>query len=396
EIRNADLYLFLNSNPTRENPVLGWQVKRRMKYGTNAIVINSGEIDLTHYATVWADPRRGTATVLLNAIMAELIKNGHVNETFIKEKTVNFEQIKTEITKHDLEEAASVAGVSPATIKEMVKLLSDPSKKIVAFYNLDSRIDRAPDDLKALATLMLLLGKIGVEGSGIALTSGECNHAGMQLAGFDNRLLPGGNLINNNDALKNVGAVWQCDLNSTIEQSGVNLQRKIRNNDIRAAIILGENPAKDPQFNHFINHLDFLVVADMFKTETVQMADVFLPLSSYLENYGHLTNWSGMKQLTKPIGEPVNGMHNADIIKTLIELFDHSVSFNSFDELVSEINYLYEKSGISIPLESSFPTPDKKAHFVLYSSDISTTPAAFTHILEIDARIADRTKLIKA
>lgn len=396
EIRNADLYLFLNDNPTRENPVLGWQVKRRMKHGTNAIVINSGEIDLTHYASIWADPRRGTATVLLNAIMAELIKNGYINEAFITERTANFEQIKAEIIKHDIEETASVTGVTPDKIKEIAKLLSDPSKKIVAFYNLDSRIDRAPNDLKALTTLMLLLGKIGVDGSGIALTSSECNHCGMQLAGFDNRLLPGGGSIKDSDALKNIGAVWQCDLNNTIEQSGVNLQRKIRNNDIRAAIILGENPAKDSQFNHFINHLDFLVVADMFKTETVQMADVFLPLSSYLENYGHLTNWSGMKQLTKPIGEPANGMHNTDIFKTLIELFGHSVSFNSFDELVGEINYLHEKNGISIPLDSSFLTPDGKAHFVLYSSDISTTPAAFTHVLEIDARIANRTKLIKA
>ena len=69
----------------------------------------------------------------------------------------------------------------------------------------------------------------------------------------------------------------------------------MRDDKIKAAFIFGENPAKDNEFNSFIDHLDFLVVCDMFKNETVQMADVYLPLSSYLESKGHFTNWAGKK-----------------------------------------------------------------------------------------------------
>jgi len=394
-IQNADLLLVLGGNPTQENPVLGWQLKRQIKAGTDAIVINSAEIDITRYATVWADARRGTATILLNAVMAELIRSGMSNDAFIGDRTAGFKQVKSELLKADLDEAASVCGVAPEKIKRMVELLADPSKKIVACYNIDSRIDRATNDLKALASLMMVLGKVGVDGSGIALTSGQANQTGAQLAGFDNRLMPGGGPADGK-AVKETGAVWQNDLAAMIEKSGFNIARKMREDKLRAAIILGENPARDSEYNAFVDKLDFLVVADMFKTETVQMADVFLPLSSYMETRGHMTNWSGRRQATNPIGDPLNGMASSDIIKKLAACFGYEMKFNSFEDLVSEIGFLQDKAGLSVPLNGSFPTADGKAHFVLYSTEVSTTPATTTNVLEIDARMTDRMKQIKA
>ncbi|UCD64204.1 MAG: molybdopterin-dependent oxidoreductase, partial [Candidatus Zixiibacteriota bacterium] len=390
---NADMYIFLGGNPTSENPVLGWQLKRRMKSGVPAIVINSGEIDLVRYATVWADPRRGTSTVLLNAVMARLLNGGKIDESFIAERTTGFEQLKKELLKTDVDEAASVCGVSAETIDKVTDMLSDRSRKIVAFYNIDSRIDRATNDLKALTTLMLMLGKAGVEGSGIAITSSQCNHTGMQLAGFDSRLLPGGISAENASALKEVGAVWQTDLGAIVKESGLNVSRKIREDKIRAAIILGENPAKEARFG-FIDTLEFVVAADMFVTETVQMADVFLPLSAYLENQGHLTNWAGQSRLTAPIGPPMTGMSNIDLITKLCECLDYSRAINGFDELVGEIDFLEKKAGVPIPVGDAFATADGKAHFVPYSTEVSTTSAQAGRVIEIDARMADRAKMI--
>ncbi|MDH4157904.1 MAG: molybdopterin-dependent oxidoreductase, partial [candidate division Zixibacteria bacterium] len=395
DVAAADLYIVLGGNPCYENPVLGWQLKRRMRQGAEAIVINSAQIDLTRYATVWADPRRGTATAFLNCVMGELLRSDAVNREHIKNGTVNFDQVQSEIAKHDRDECASVTGVTPEKVKEIVRLLSDPKKKIVAFYNLDSRIDRATNDLKALATLLMLLGKINGDGSGLVLTSGQCNFTGMQLAGFNNRLLPGNALLND-AAFKEVGAVWQTDLIKLISESGFNISRKIREDKIRAALVFGENPAVDPACNHFIDHLDFLVVADMFKTDTVQMADVFLPLAGYLENKGHLTNWSGTRQAIQPIGSPVTGMTNVDIILRLCAAFGHELTFNSFDELVSEIDFLNHKIGAPIPLRKSLATPDGKAHFILYSASVSPTGATTSNVLEIDARMANRMKQIQA
>ncbi|MEW6051164.1 MAG: molybdopterin-dependent oxidoreductase [Candidatus Zixiibacteriota bacterium] len=395
EIENADLYLFLGGNPTIDNPVLGWQMKRRMRHGTQSVVINSAEIDLTAYATAWADARRGTATLLLNGVISEVIRQGKVNQAFITEHTTNFDQIMAAVGKHSLDEIVSITGVARATILSMVDLVSDPDKKVVAWYNLDSRIDRATDDLKALVTLLMVLGKMG-NGSGLALMSSQCNHTGTHLAGFDNRLLPGGVTVGHEKLLAEVASLWRTDLKSFVSQTSTNIPRKMREDKIRAALVFGENPSASPEFNPFVDNLEFLVVADLFLTETAQMSDVFLPMSSYLESEGHLTNWSGLRQSVSPISSPQNGVSNVDMLKQLSELLGHHVGLENFDELSSELEFLCRQSGVCGKLDSRFATSDGKAHFVTYSDLVSPSKAGVGSVIEIDSRMADRMKLIRA
>ena len=394
EIEGADLFIILGGNPTSENPVLGWQLKRRIKHGTQAIVINSGQIDLTAYATVWADARRGTATTLLNGVIGELARRGNLNRQFISERTTNSEQVLASLAKNDLSEVASVTGVSVETIQKIVDILSDPSKKIVAYYNVESRIDRSTNDLRALTTLMLALGKIGSEESGIALVSNQSNNAGARLAGFDCRLLPGGVLIDRAHASDSVSKAWGTDLKKLFETSGTNIGRKIREDKIRAAVIFGENPSVAPDYHQFVHNLEYLVVADMYLTETAQAADVFLPLSAFMESDGHLTNWFGLQQGTNPIGEPASGVRTLDILNKLSALAGYTHGDSSFNAVASQLQSLVEAGESSSHVNGSFPTTDGKAHFVLYSDQVQSVSANIPHVLEVDARVAAQMKLI--
>ncbi len=394
ELERADIYLIVGSNPTAENPVLGWRIKRKIRQGARAIVINSAAIDLTRHATAWADPRRGTISVLLNGIIAELIRRGSVDSKFVNDKTSNFNQIKEKLSASDIAEVSSITGVSKQVIGTIVDVLSEGDKKIVAWYNLDSRSERSTEDLKALATLMLSLGKIGTGGSGIALFSHQCNFTGMQLAGFDNRLLPGGVPATNLRILDEVKKMWTTDISSVIKSGGTNISRKIREDKIRAALIFGENPAVTEEYNSFINNLEFLVVADLFRTETVNAADVFLPLSSYLETRGHFTNWSGVQQELHPIGEPPTGMAALDILKRLCSLVGHDVEYRSVKDITEELNQLV---GRTLPLgriDGTFITSDGKAHFTPYSDVVMTTSPTVPQVLPIEARLAERLKFI--
>ena len=369
-------------------------MKRSIKRGTKAIVINSGEIDMAPHATVWADPRRGTATTLLNGVIAELLRQNKINKKFIAERTINADQVLASFTKYELTEVSAVTGVAVDAIRTMVDLLADPSKKIVAYYNLESRIDRASNDLRALTTLMLILGKIGVDGSGIALMTNQCNNEGMRLAGFDNRLLPGGAPIARADRRDAVAAHWKTDLKQLFETSRTNLGRKIREDKIRAAIIFGENPSVATEFHHFVNNLEFLVVADLFLTETAQAADVFLPLSAFMETEGHLTNWFGLQQKTHAIGEAANGLQTIDIIRKLASVMGYALTDGSFTEVLSE--FQSHMNGFAHWVNGAFPTDDGKAHFALYSDQTVSTSAETSTVLEIDARMAGQMKLIQA
>ena len=393
ELENADVYLIVGSNPTAENPVLGWRIKRKIRQGAQAIVINSAPIDLARHAAVWADPRRGTISVLLNGIIGELIRHGKLDIKFIDRKSSDFQQIKEKLSASDIGEISSVTGVSKQVIETVVGILSESNKKIVAWYNTDSRSERSTEDLKALATLLLSLGKIG-DGSGIALFSNQCNLTGMQLAGFDNKLLPGGVPVTNLQILEEVKKIWREDLSTVVKSGGTNISRKIREDKIRAALIFGENPAVAEEYNSFINNLEFLVVCDLFRTETVNSADVFLPLSSYLETKGHFTNWSGVHQALNPIGLPSTGMTTVDILKRLSFIMGHDVEYRSVDDISAEVNNLIFKTYPIGRLDGYFRTRDGKAHFMPYSEVVSTTPPSIPHVIPVESRLAERLKFI--
>jgi predicted molibdopterin-dependent oxidoreductase YjgC len=189
--------------------------------------------------------------------------------------------------------------------------------------------------------------------------------------------------------------MWKSDVAKTLELSGTNLGRKIREDKIRAAIIFGENPSVSQEHHHFVNNLEFLVVADMFLTETAQAADVFLPLSAYMESDGHLTNWFGLQQRTNPIGSPANGLRTMDIVQRLAAAAGYTEVSHSFEEVAAELLSLIEMNETNGRARGSFPTRDGKAHFALYSDQTFSVSAEAPQILEIDARMSAQMKLIR-
>jgi predicted molibdopterin-dependent oxidoreductase YjgC len=240
-----------------------------------------------------------------------------------------------------------------------------------------------------------MLGKIGVQGSGLALATSQCNTTGMQIAGFDSVLLPGGIRTTHEAAAKRISNIWSVDLKKLIGASAANLHKKIREDKIRAAFIFGENPSVAPEYHSLVNNLEFLVVADMFMTETAQAADVFLPLSGYLETEGHLTNWCGMLQPIHPIGKPLNGMQTSEILVKLAALAGHTMNYTTVGDISEELNSIVQEKGIAGKLDSEFMTENGKVHFALYGERVMTTPPAVPKVLEIDARMIARSKSIK-
>ena len=249
-----------------------------------------------------------------------------------------------------------MTGVDRAHIEEIVSLLATPNLKVVAIYNLESRVDRAPNDLKALATLLLAAGKLGTAGSGLALLNGQCNNNG---------------------------------LTAIFGSPAPNLSRKMREDKIRAAVILGENPMVAPDYHAFIANLEFRVVADLFLTETAQAADVFLPMSSALEADGHITNWSGIKQRVHSLGTPLSGSTNTDILFRLASSMGHPIALESSTALATELSSL-----LPAPVPGAFPTANGKATFVSYSAQVTPTSPAAPPVLELEARMIARMQAI--
>ncbi|MGB5107446.1 MAG: molybdopterin-dependent oxidoreductase [Candidatus Zixiibacteriota bacterium] len=391
ELEAADIILLVNCDPFTENPVLGWRLKRMLKKGKQAIVINSSDIGINRYATQWLDPRRGSSTLLLNGIMLELMKNGGGNLGYLETRTEGFERFKRSLLALDIEDVEAVTGVRSEKISECARLLSDKDRKVVAIYNLDSRRDRSPNDLKALTALMLLTGKIGVEGSGMILLTNQANARGMQIAGFDQAMLPGESL-NTPDALAKLSKVWNHELRQLKGSTTADFRQDFEGGKFKGGIVIGENPAIDPEWAKRVEKLEFLVVADMFMTETAKLADVVLPLNSYVEDEGTMTNWEGLRQSIKPLGKPLTGHSNIDVIARIMQSADggvHGVTY-SHEFLGKEMSQLIPAREQTVDnmkrFATNFSTHDGKAHFEVYPTQIKATEVKCPNVLALDER----------
>jgi formate dehydrogenase major subunit len=122
ELEAADVVIIVNCDPTTENPVFGWRLKRLLKAGKKAIVISSSENGLTRHASLWLDARRGTSSTLINGIIASAVKSGREDTSFLDNRTANFDRFKRVISQLNLDEIAVVTGVQPAKFEEAVKM----------------------------------------------------------------------------------------------------------------------------------------------------------------------------------------------------------------------------------------------------------------------------------
>lgn len=380
ELEGADLLVLVNCDPFTETPVLGWRIKRLIKKGKQAIVINSSDIGLGRHATVWLDPRRGTSTHLLNGVISEIIRNNSENSEYLASRCADFDRFRLQMEMTDVDEVASVSGVRPEKIARAAQLIAEKDRKVVAVYNLDSRRDRSVSDLKALASLLLITGRIGTEGSGLILLSSQCNNRGIDLAGFDEHLLPGGELIRP-ESVARVAALWNSDLTFLKNGDRHDWSNDFRRGVIKGAIILGENPAIDAAWAARIEHLEFLVVADMFLTETAKLADIVLPLNSYVEDEGTITNWEGRRQTISSLGQPLAGMTNLEMIANIaLRSMGTQHLSPSREQLREELDRLLPPAGVAEDcfgrFRLRFPTSDGKAHFEMYPTQARATEVA--------------------
>jgi formate dehydrogenase major subunit len=395
DLENADLVLIVNSDPTTENPVLGWRLKRLMKAGKKAIVISSSENGLTRHASLWLDARRGTASTLLNGIIAGIIRSGREDANYLTSRTANFDRFKRVITQINLDETSVVTGVHPDKIEQAISMITAADQKVVAVYSLDSRIDRSPNDLKALTSLLLVTGKVGTIGNGLILLTDQCNNRGMELAGFDQHLLPGGMTVEPEMVAK-LSHIWNDALDCIKQGDNVPTMQKLRDGMIKGAMIFGENPAIDPGWAKRLEQLEFLVVADIYLTETAELADVVLPLNSYVEDEGTITNWEGRRQTLVPLGKPGTGMTNLQMLANIYGIAGGNGLRDEalFEQITREMELFVPKRESELDnigrFVSRFPTPDGKAHFEVYGTGVSITDVRVPDVLVLDERTNSR------
>jgi len=378
DFQQADLLVVVNGDLSEENLVMELKIKEAQKNGTKLILINSSEIKLAKFADLWIDSRKGTNTVLMNAIIQQVIERNQYDETSIRSTVEGLEELKKMIAMFRKEEACDIVEIDEEKFDTLIDLLNNPSSNIIFIYNLDSRKEKTKNDLKAIGNFLLLTNRFSKRNNGLMLLRDYSNSAGHLDMGVDPDHLPGYVKFFEREEIKRIEQIWDTDLERVFLPTDI--KKELMEGKIKAALIFGEDPLACPDTAGWFKNMEFLLVHDSFYTDTAKRAEVVLPAPSFIEDRGTYTNCERRLQESIPVIYPNNMNEGWKTISKLASCFNDRFGYESIKAIFSEmctINRLYREGKPNnvlvnpITLEKFF-TRNKKPNFAIIDYDLKT------------------------
>ncbi|UCB46067.1 MAG: formate dehydrogenase subunit alpha [Spirochaetota bacterium] len=309
ELRTAGCIFVTGSNTTEAHPIIALDIKAAvMKNGAKLIVADPRKIDLVRFATIWLRHKSGTDVALFNAIMYVILNEGLEDRDFIEQRTENFDNFRDVVMQYTPEMAEEITGVPAEQIIEAARIYAGAETSSIVYSMGITQHTTGTDNVLSLANMAMLTGNVGKRGAGVNPLRGQNNVQGACDLGALPNVYPGYQKVDNEAFQRKFEKAWGTSLSPKPGLTVVEMLHGAENGRIRAMYIMGENPfLSDPNANRVkkdLESLDFLVVQDIFLSETAQYADVVLPAASFAEKDGTFTNTERRVQLLHRIIPP--------------------------------------------------------------------------------------------
>jgi len=309
DISDAACVLAIGTNTTVAHPIIGLEVKRLVLNGGKLIVANPREIELVRFADLWLRHRPGSDVALLMGMIRVIVDEGLLDSSFIEERCENFNAFKESLKDFDLDHVEQITGVPGERIVEAARMYATNKPASILFAMGITQHSHGTDNVLAVANLAMLTGNIGKPSSGVNSLRGQNNVQGACDMGALPNVYTSYQVVADPAIREKFGAAWGCSLNSSPGLTLTKMFDAAHKGQIKAIYLIGENPVlSDPDANHVkesLKALEFLVVQDMFLTETAQLADVVLPATSFAEKDGTFTSTERRVQRVRRAVDPI-------------------------------------------------------------------------------------------
>jgi formate dehydrogenase alpha subunit len=392
EIENHDVIFVIGSNTTETHPIIGLKMKKAVKNGAELIVADPRRIDLVRFARVWLQMRPGTDVALLNSIMHVIIKEDLIDEKFIEARTEGFESFKESLHEYTPEEGERISGVPKEDIIKAARLYGNAVRPGIYYTMGITQHSHGTENVYAIANLALMTGNLGRESTGVNPLRGQNNVQGATDMGCIPDFYPGYQKVTIPGIKRKFEMEWNAKLSDKVGLTATEMIGAAYKGRLKAIYIMGENPVlSDPDTNHTIRalqKLDFLVVQDIFMTETAALADVVLPAACFAEKDGTFTNTARMVQrVRRAVDPPGEAKEDSWIIMELASLLGYKMRYNFIGEVFREAGKVWpavagityermEKTGLQWPC----PTFDHPGTPYLFKGGFPRGKAAFTDV----------------
>ncbi len=341
DLEESDVIFIIGSNTSEQHPLLARRMIRAIKRGAKLIVADPRAIKLVDYATIYLQHRPGTDVPLLNAMMNVIIEEGLQDEEFIATRTEGFESLKETVAAYTPESVEDVTGVPAEDIREAARLYGGAENASLFFSMGITQHTTGVDNVVSTANLAMLTGNVGRDGTGVNPLRGQNNVQGACDMGALPDYLPGYGKVTDEATRKRYEESWSVELPPEVGLTVVEMMNAC-GGGVRAMFVMGENPLiSDPDLNHVreqLGKLDFLVVSELFLSETAEMADVVLPIASFAEKDGTFTATDRRVQRVNKAIEPLGDSRpDWQVLSQIADLLGYPMEYDSPGEIMDEI-----------------------------------------------------------
>ncbi len=377
ELRYADCILVTGSNTTEAHPIIALDIKAAVKRnGARLIVADPRKIDLVRFSSLWLRQKSGTDVALFNGMMHVILKEGLEDRGFIEERTEDFDRLREAVERYTPDEAAAISGVPAEDIIKAARTFGGARAASIVYSMGITQHTTGTDNVLSLANLAMLTGNIGRRSTGVNPLRGQNNVQGACDLGALPNVYPGYQKVDDSAVQQKFEQAWGTTLSPMPGLTVVEMLHGVEDGRIHGMYIMGENPfLSDPNVNRVkrdLEAVDFLVVQDIFLSETAQYADVVLPAASFAEKSGTFTNTERRVQLLREV-TPVPGEARQDweIVCDVSRRMGYAMGFANAAQIMDEIAGLTPiYGGIShgrlTGLGLQWPCPDPEHPGTLY------------------------------
>jgi len=346
DIGEADAYLISGSNTTESHPVLATRIKQNVRDGADLVVFDPRKVGIAEHADQYTRTNPGYDVAWLNGLIRYIIEHDLHDEDFIERNTKNFEEVREKVQAFTPEKVEELAGVSPEELASAAETLADADSVVFGWAMGMTQQSHGTENLIAMADLALVLGQVGKPGAGLSPFRGQNN---VQGGGGDMGTLPGSLPGYQNPADDEVGEKFADAWGERPpEEPGLKVPEMLAEahaGNLRGMYVVGENPAlSEPDIQHAaeaLEDMEFLVVQDIFMTETADYADVVLPAATSPEKHGTFTNTERRIQRVRPTSEPPGeARQDWEITQALARRLGYDWDYDHPREVMDEINSL--------------------------------------------------------
>ncbi|MTV48957.1 formate dehydrogenase subunit alpha [Heliobacillus mobilis] len=312
DIAKTDFMLVIGSNTTESHPVLALSMLRAIRQGTPCVVIDPRKTELAALAYKHLPLKPGSDLALLNAMAHVIITERLYKEDFIKTHTEGFETLCEAVAETTPEWAESICGIEADLIRDTARRYAGAKRGSIYYTMGVTQKHTGTHNVMAIANLALLTGHIGREGTGVNPLRGQNNVQGACDMGALPNVFPGYQPVTDASVREKFARTWAVKVDALSERPGLTVGEMLQGaheGRLKSMLIMGENPViSDPDSQHVIDaleQLDFLIVIDIYLTDTARYADVIFPACSFAEKEGTFTNTERRVQRVRRGIQPV-------------------------------------------------------------------------------------------